>query len=144
MHELCPNLVFRVAHFQIEWDLLITCKYFLVMETCNGYTFKNDLRPWAIIKFELQNYSSNTDFQMFTLNFSQQNYWVCVAPKCHWSGVHCRWHRKPARQTFHTVTLHRFFARLANSPFINEMFKKNLIVWLHNGLCSFLLDMSGF
>ena len=29
MHELCRNLVFRIVNFQIEWHLLIICKYFL-------------------------------------------------------------------------------------------------------------------
>ena len=46
MHELCWNLVFWVAHFQIEWHLLIICKYFLVMETPQGSDWMPIVPHW--------------------------------------------------------------------------------------------------
>ena len=46
MHELCQNMVFRVAHFQIECHLLIICKYLLVMETPQGSDWMPIMPHW--------------------------------------------------------------------------------------------------
>ena len=47
MHELCRNLVFRDAHFQIEWHWLILYKSMFTHDLSDWMAYRAPLIPWS-------------------------------------------------------------------------------------------------